>query len=127
MPLEPGAKQRRILIVEDDPHIRRTLIAVFREEGYNFKEADDGQEALNILQDWKADVIVLDLTMPVMDGWEFLQQQHAREPLSSIPVIVLSAVPNTRRVREEPSVKAVMQKPFDLFELIAAVDQACAA
>ena len=89
---ETVAPRKRILLVEDDLGIRQALCGILEEEGYDVALADNGRAALDILRAGAApDVIVLDLRMPVMDGWEFRAAQKNDPALASIPVIAVSA------------------------------------
>jgi signal transduction histidine kinase len=82
----------RILLVEDDPGIRDVLHGILEEEGYAVTTAENGQEALDTLRSSAApDLIVLDLRMPVMDGWQFRAVQKADPMLAGIPVLAVSA------------------------------------
>src|SRR5437879_1076141 len=83
----------RILIIEDDAIIRLDLSNILREEGYEPVSAPNGAVALDVLQiGTRFDLILLDLMMPVMDGWTFRAKVLAMPDYASIPVIVLSAV-----------------------------------
>src|SRR5712692_3825603 len=81
----------RILIVEDDGAIRSLLVNVLGEEGYEAAEAGDGVHALEKIRENVPDLILLDLFMPRMDGWQFLERSRAVRGCESVPVIVLSA------------------------------------
>ena len=86
------AGNRSILIVEDDSDLREALSEVLRDEGYSVESAADGREALDRLRrDLRPSLILLDLTMPVMNGWQFRAEQRRDPALSEIPVVVLSA------------------------------------
>jgi CheY-like chemotaxis protein len=85
------APERRVLVVDDDPGIRRMVSLVLAGEGYDVRTAEDGRQALDLLASWHPAVILLDLMMPVMDGWTFLVAQQADPVLAPIPVIVMSA------------------------------------
>src|SRR2546425_1279912 len=79
-----------VLVVDDDSDIREALCAVLMDEGYAVRSATNGAEALERIAEQHPDVLVLDLLMPVMNGWEVLQS--LREASLSIPVIVISAL-----------------------------------
>lgn len=81
-----------ILLIEDDEFIRSLLGDKFRSAGYEVKEARDGKEGLEKLKQEKPDVVLLDLLMPVMDGFEVLKTIRQDKELASLPVIVLSNV-----------------------------------
>src|SRR5216683_7493642 len=80
--------QRRVLVVDDDPDIRELLVSVLTDDGYEATSAKNGRDALAVLDRWPADVVVLDLMMPVMDGWTFAERMREKW---TIPIIVISA------------------------------------
>jgi CheY-like chemotaxis protein len=106
-------------LIEDDLDIRDAISDVLQEEGYRVATAETGRQALECLREGPLpDVILLDLMMPVMDGWEFRKEQ-AREPSwASIPVIVLSAVGNTNERAESIGAAGCLRKPLDIDELL---------
>ena len=111
-----GRPRKHILIVEDDADSRRALTNALEDEGYTIAARENGSEALEYLRESpRPHLIVLDLVMPGMDGWEFrhLQSQDAR--LASIPVIGVSAVGKL------VDVDVSLRKPVDYDELLAAV------
>jgi len=114
---------RGVLIVDDDLAVRESLAEVLEDNEYCPVSVANGQEALDYLrQGYKPCVILLDLMMPIMDGWEFRAAQLADPHLGPIPVIVLSAVNEIGRV----AAGAVLRKPVQLETLLAAVQLFCA-
>jgi len=114
-------KPLRVLVVDDEPAIRRLLHASLSAEGHLIEEAADGQSALSLLGRNAIDVLVLDLGMPGMDGFEVIRQ--LREQGSSLPIIVLSS-----RADEAGKVRALdmgaddfVTKPFGMDELLARI------
>jgi two-component system response regulator MprA len=107
-----------VLVVDDEPQVRATITEALELEGYVVAQATNGQEALSLLAG-SPDVIVLDLWMPVMDGWAFRRAQLASHP--QIPVIVLSALDLTSDRLQELRADALVGKPFDLDVLYGAV------
>ncbi|MGY3266154.1 response regulator [Lysobacter sp. HA35] len=91
--MEPSSSGKAILIVEDNPDIRDTFRTLFELEGFDVQLAANGEDALASLDrnDASPCLILLDLSMPVMDGWQFLDVLRSREHGSNIPVAVLSA------------------------------------
>lgn len=82
---------RKLLVVEDNPDTRESLRMMLELEGYQVREAPNGREALDRLaEDPAADCIILDLRMPVMDGFQFLQERQRHRALAAIPVLVVS-------------------------------------
>ena len=82
---------KRVLVVDDDQDIRELLVSVLEDDGYQAESARNGREALDVLERWKADVVVLDLMMPVLDGFGVLATMRVDPVLSSVPVVVLTA------------------------------------
>jgi CheY-like chemotaxis protein len=107
-----------VLVVDDEPQVRATITEALELEGYVVAQATNGQEALSLLAG-RPEVIVLDLWMPVMDGWAFRRAQLASHP--QIPVIVLSALDLTSDRLQELRADALVGKPFDLDVLYGAV------
>ena len=108
-----------ILIVDDDPRVRAALKAFLEQEGYGVATAGDGQSGLAYLQSSGAPaLILLDLMMPVMDGFEFRVRQLQQTSLAGVPVIVLSAGGDITRKTEGLHVAAVVSKPVDPEELL---------
>lgn len=110
----------RVLVVEDDPALREFTTDWLAEAGYSARAAENGAEALDALG-WGPDLILLDLRMPVMDGWQFLDRLTASSahpgPNPVLPpVIVLTATPRTRAELPRGAV-AMLEKPFD-FDLL---------
>jgi CheY-like chemotaxis protein len=109
-----------ILLVEDEEESRETLRELLELEGYDVETAVNGQEALDKLQSLAPCLIVLDLFMPVMDGWEFLERLRADGRLAKINVVVTtSAAQNT------PSDVPVFVKPLDFDRLLRTVGDVC--
>jgi two-component system chemotaxis response regulator CheY len=102
-------------VVDDDPDIRELLVSVLTDDGYEAAAARDGHEALAMLERWPADVVVLDLMMPVMDGWTFAERMREKW---SIPIVVLSAATDLRRLGRRLGAAEIVPKPFDLETLL---------
>src|SRR5438105_6541267 len=86
------ATRRRILVVENDAAIRSMLVDLLSDEGYFVMPAADGTEGLSILRERQPDLVVLDLMLPAMSGWQFLDRCHAELERRHVPVIVVSAI-----------------------------------
>ena len=113
--------KRIILLVDDDDDVREAFIDVLRNEGYEITTARNGCEALELLRRGaRPGVILLDLMMPVMDGFEFRAQQLADPSLADLPVVVLTAGLVSERVRQLRPL-AYLTKPFDLDDLLRVV------
>jgi len=117
---------RRILIVEDNPDLRTVLTDALLDSGYDVSAVSNGAEALALVEERLPDAILLDLMMPVMDGAEFLRARRERPFLARIPVMVLTASPFHHRMIDGLGATLVLRKPYDLEELLAAVEALCA-
>ena len=113
-----------VLIVEDDEDLRDMMAQMLNIEGFHTATVANGREALDYLHATaKPNVILLDLMMPVMDGWEFRRQQKADPELAPVPVIVLSALDQTRAATVDA--EAFLKKPLDFERLLELVRGHC--
>lgn len=112
---------KRVLVVEDDEGLRETVAEILAEAGYAVSSAGDGREALFEADAHRPDVILLDLMMPVMDGWQFRAEQQLRPALAGVPVIVLSACSDLAGTPSLGEVAALFGKPFDIGELLEGI------
>jgi CheY-like chemotaxis protein len=116
-----------VLIVDDDGAIHRALSQILEEEGYETAVASDGGAALQMLRaGLRPGAILLDLMMPVMDGWDFRADQLRDPALREIPVIVLSAAgfsPET--IRDQLSGADLVRKPAALTDILDALTRSC--
>ncbi len=113
----------RILVVEDEDTIRQVLELVLGDEGYDVRGVPHGRAALEVLRDWPAQLILLDMMLPIMDGWTFLEERRRLNVAGAARVIVVSA----SRVAQSTEatqfgVDAIVPKPFDLERLLGLVD-----
>jgi CheY-like chemotaxis protein len=114
-----------VLIVEDDADLREMMAQLLSLEGYRAETAPNGRDALRYLECGdRPDVILLDLMMPVMDGWEFRRRQVADPTIATVPVVVLSAVDPARA--GDLGGAAFLKKPLDFDQLLALVRRFCA-
>lgn len=120
------SKQPRVLVVDDDPVIRSTVAELLLDEGYAVDQAGDGSEALTLIRQCTPDAIVLDLMMPVLDGWAFVPQCRSLPECADVPIVVMSATHGLHETAERlhaMGVRAVVAKPFDVDALIAIVQR----
>jgi DNA-binding response OmpR family regulator len=111
---------RTLLLVEDDLDVRDTLQDLLEEEGFDVVPAANGKQAIDFLtlnQPPGADLVILDLMMPMVSGWEVLERMTGDDRLSDIPVIVLSAV----TAEPPPRAQGFVRKPFTIEQLVATV------
>ena len=117
------AQRERILLVDDDESIRQVVSIFLTDEGYEVAGAGDGQAALDLLAEFQPDLILLDLRMPVLDGWDFARRYRAM-PGPHAPIIAFVAALSPRTLQAEVGAAVLLEKPFDLEELLTALDQA---
>lgn len=116
----------RILVVEDDAAIRDLVSEVLRDDGYEVSEAANGAEALAYVGGHRPDLIVLDLMMPVMDGWAFVEECRRTNKCTEVPIVVTSAshdLPKTAERLRSYGVRTCLAKPFDVDGLLALVER----
>ena len=115
---------KTVLVVEDDRDIRESLVALIQMEGYSTYGVNDGKKALEALKDIKSTcLILLDLMMPVMDGWQFLDAREGDADLARIPVVTISAVDESSRPKGRA--QGHIKKPIDFDALIATIQGFC--
>jgi CheY-like chemotaxis protein len=116
----------QILVVEDDPDIRELLAETLRQVGVQVAVAENGFEALTLLREGRfvPSGILLDLMMPVMDGYAFLYERKRDPALASIPVAVVTAA-HPVNLSEMSSGVEIVQKPIDSRRLLAVVNRLC--
>ncbi len=114
----------RVLLVEEDADLREAMAGWLEESGYNVSTAGNGAEALNLLRAGLVPcVILLDLMMPKVNGWQFRDEQKKHAAWAEIPVVVVSAMAN---LKERPiDAAAVVQKPVNLKVLTGLLDKHC--
>jgi DNA-binding response OmpR family regulator len=111
-----------VLVVDDDSSIRKMIIAALRREGYNFLEAANGQAALDLMRSEHPDVVVLDLMMPILSGWDVLKERRGNKDLERIPIIIISANRDPEvATAVDQGICAFLPKPFDIRALSALV------
>ena len=109
----------KILLVDDDPAIRQILHRLLGEEDYFVLTAANGVEALELDKATKFDLVLLDLNMPMKDGWETFKQLSLRHPL--LPIIVITARPNQFFTALASGVGALLEKPLDFVKLFRTI------
>ena len=118
--------RKRVLVIDDDLPLRGMLAAALRQHGFRVLLAGDGGEGQRALKIHNPNVVLLDLAMPNVNGWDFLQGLKESGHLGRVPIIVLSA-----HLRVEPQavlqmgVSAILPKPFNLTELIDLIEHLC--
>jgi DNA-binding response OmpR family regulator len=118
---------RRVLIVEDDEDAAESLRDAVDVMGYKAEIAGNGKVALEHLRTEPTQycLVLLDLMMPVMNGWDFLSEHHADKAIAGIPVIIVTAMPRGQTKNAANDATAFLQKPLDTARLAAALRQYC--
>jgi CheY-like chemotaxis protein len=128
-PKEAPKKPTRVLYVEDAEVIRDTISRLLEVYGYEVAYAKNGQEGVDKVLSWKPDVVLMDLRMPVMDGYKAIQEIKFDPRTHHIPIFVVSAW-SSKKERDQAKLAGADEffvKPPDLNRLIEAIDQAVAA
>ncbi len=113
--------QEPILVVDDDPAILETVTDILQDEGYAVATAKNGQEALQEVERRRPSLVLLDMRMPVLDGWGFARLLAERG--IRVPIVVMTAAQDARRWAQEIGAAGFVPKPFDLAELLLAVER----
>ena len=111
----------RVLVVDDDPSILDTVTSILTSEGFQVMAASGGHQALSMLQSWHPTLVLLDMRMPVMDGWAVARAM--RETGSKVPIVVMTAAESAQRWADEIGAAGHLAKPFGLDELLACVEE----
>ena len=114
---------KKILVIDDDAATRGLLKPFLVSKGFDVETAPDGEEGLAKTRSWKPDLIVLDVVMPKMDGYEFVKVIKKDDVLRKIPLIVLTAREMMRDVFVQEGVKDYVTKPYDPEELLKTVSK----
>jgi CheY-like chemotaxis protein len=109
-----AAAGKQILVVDDDRTMRETLGEVLTDEGYHVETAADGHEALERLRHWSADLVILDLMMPVMDAFAFRSELARRAATDGCAILVVSAAANLDQAARRLDATDAIAKPFSL-------------
>jgi DNA-binding response OmpR family regulator len=113
----------RVLITEDEPNIAESLTFILNREGYEVSTAPDGEAALQRLRSDPPDLMILDIMLPRLNGFEVLKQMKADPALNALPVMILTAKgqAHDRRMAEEIGASAFITKPFSNRDIIEQV------
>jgi excisionase family DNA binding protein len=118
-----GSSAARVLVVDDDPGLRDFIKANLEADGYAVREAGSADEGLAALDEEPPDLILLDVQMPRMDGWEMLRRVQERHGIEAIPVIMYSGKLEQAGEAKSRGAQAFIGKPFDPARLLAATKQ----
>ncbi len=109
-----------ILVVDDDPSILETVTDILTFEGYVVETAHNGQEALRCIEQVLPALVLLDMRMPVLDGWGLVRKLH--EQGLTLPILVMTAAQDASRWAQEVGANGYLSKPFELTELLTSVE-----
>jgi DNA-binding response OmpR family regulator len=110
-----------ILIVDDDPAIRDVVSDILEMSDYCVKTASNGAEALDTIRVDRPAAVLLDLMMPIMDGWEFLREYKGQAAVAPVPVVIMSAAQDASQVAGQLGAQAFLAKPFEIETILAIV------
>jgi DNA-binding response OmpR family regulator len=116
-------EKKTVLVVDDDYLLVRTIEMCLRKRGHEVRAFQNGVDAVKCLFEWKPDVIVLDIMLPDCDGWFLASLLNKLELAEKVPLIVVSALEPDRGRMAEARPYAYIQKPFDMGQLLQAVDR----
>ncbi len=116
---------KKILVVDDEPDILKTVTFRLEKLGFDIIEATDGQKALALIQEQRPHLIILDLRLPIMNGWEVCRRVKSDDQLKHIPIILLTATAGAvnSRATKELVAEGVLVKPFEPEELLEMVNK----
>ena len=120
--VQTAQHQKMVLVVEDDPAIRSLLSLTLEAENYRVETAEDGQEALSKLERLRPDVLLLDLMLPRMDGWEVIAALRADRTTRDLPIIAISARVGLLSAMDH-NVQAYLPKPFDTEVMLTILEE----
>ncbi len=117
------SKKARVLVIDDDPDILSATRLLLEEEGYEISTCRNGRDALEWLKNHEPpSTILLDVKMPLMDGWTLWQQIRYERGIRDVPVIIITADTRMERMAELTGVAGFLHKPFDIDALISMIE-----
>ncbi len=108
-----------ILVIDDEPEILNTVSAILEFEGYEVEQAANGAEGLDCIERKRPSLVLLDMRMPVLNGWDFAR--IVREKGLQLPIVVMTAAQDARRWAQEIGASGYIAKPFDVDDLLTTV------
>jgi CheY-like chemotaxis protein len=112
------SEKQTLLVVDDDPIAREGLGVILRREGYEVILTANGEEALAMLRRQRPDLILLDMLMPILDGWHFLERLKTESPPPAVPILVVTATILTREWAADHGCAGCIRKPIDPAKLL---------
>jgi DNA-binding response OmpR family regulator len=114
--------RKTLLAIDDDPHIADILGLLLKDKGYDVIEASDGRQGLEKARDLKPDIIVLDVMMPELDGWEVLKELKRSETARDIPVVIVSVF-DEKKLGFRLGAFDYLVKPFEIPDILGMVEK----
>ncbi len=105
-----------VMVVDDDDDVREMLVLVLEAEGFRARSASNGAEALEELRTFESGVVLLDLRMPIMSGWDVIEELRRRRSLDRVPIAICTSSPS-----DAPKGFPVLPKPVDFDQMIAVI------
>lgn len=119
--------KKKILVIDDEPNLVELLQLRLESHDFEVRTASNGVEGFAIIKEFLPDLIILDVEMPVMDGYTFLKEIKWEESMKKASILILTAKVKTKELFENEGVVEFMTKPFDSKALVAKVQDMCAA
>ena len=117
---------RSILIIDDDEGFRDGIVDLLEMEGYSVRAARNAVEAVPLLPEFRPDLILLDLRMPLLDGESFLRSIHGLPATRTVPIVLISAKDQLPSIASRSGATAYLQKPFEAPQLLAVIERVLA-
>jgi CheY-like chemotaxis protein len=118
--MKPNEGPHKVLVIDDDDDLAEVVRQVLRDSGYSVATVRHGAAALELMSHISPDLILLDLTMPIMDGWSFVGQ-YRRSGKSSARIVLLTGNPNAPEIARNLGADGYLNKPFEIDDLIGVV------
>ena len=115
----------KVLVIDDEPDVLMLCRVNLEHAGHDVLVAESGEAGLELARNERPDLIVLDLMMPKMDGWEFRQRQLSDPEFAGIPVLIMSGYPNADKAAGTLGVRTVLKKPLSVPRLLSLVNRHC--
>lgn len=110
--------ERKILVIDDEPSILEIMRIILEEAGFKVKTLDQAKNFYEVVLEYQPNLILLDLWMPEIDGWEITKKLKEESETKNIPVIVVSAVSHAEEVAQKSGANDFLQKPFEIEDLL---------
>jgi len=115
---------RKLVLIDDDPDMLALTRLMLSRQGFEIVEAHDGNQGLATVQQAKPDVVLLDLMLPDIDGWEVCRRLKADPQTKDIPVLIISARPKPKTGQVDVEIAGYISKPFQSTHLVASINAA---